>query len=55
VVFRDGGQNLIRWKQQTRLGRESGVAFTNPDFGALPHAVGAKGLQVESARDVCPI
>ncbi len=54
VIFRDGGYNLIQWKQQTRLGRESGVAFGNPDFVALAHAFGAKGYRVESARDLAP-
>jgi acetolactate synthase I/II/III large subunit len=50
VVFRDGGYNLIQWKQQTHLGRESGVKFGNPDFVALAAAFGAKGFRVESAR-----
>jgi len=54
VVFRDGGYNLIQWKQQTRLGRESGVEFGNPDFVALAQAFGAKGYRVESARDLAP-
>jgi len=44
VIFRDGGYNLIQWKQQTRLGRESGVEFTNPDFVTLAQAFGAKGF-----------
>jgi acetolactate synthase I/II/III large subunit len=55
VIFRDGGYNLIQWKQQTRLGRESGVAFGNPDFVTLAHAYGAKGFRVESARALGPI
>jgi acetolactate synthase-1/2/3 large subunit len=54
VIFRDGGYNLIQWKQQARLGRESGVEFGNPDFVALAHAFGAKGYRVESARDLAP-
>src|SRR5207237_103210 len=41
VIFRDGGYNLIQWKQQTHLGRESGVKFGNPDFVALAGAFGA--------------
>jgi acetolactate synthase-1/2/3 large subunit len=55
VIFRDGGYNLIQWKQQTHLGRESGVKFGNPDFVALAAAFGAKGFRVESARDLQPI
>jgi acetolactate synthase-1/2/3 large subunit len=55
VIFRDGGYNLIQWKQQTRLGRESGVEFTNPDFVTLAQAFGAKGFRVESARGLAPV
>ena len=55
VIFRDGGYNLIQWKQQTRLGRESGVAFTNPDFVTLAQAFGARGFRVNSARDLRPV
>jgi acetolactate synthase-1/2/3 large subunit len=55
VVFRDGGYNLIQWKQRTRLGRESGVEFTNPDFVALAQAFGAKGFSVDSARALAPV
>jgi acetolactate synthase-1/2/3 large subunit len=54
VIFRDGGYNLIQWKQQTRLGRESGVEFGNPDFVMLAQAFGAKGYRVETARDLAP-
>jgi acetolactate synthase-1/2/3 large subunit len=52
VIFRDGGYNLIQWKQQTQLGRETGVTFGNPDFVALAEAFGAKGYPVESPREL---
>jgi acetolactate synthase I/II/III large subunit len=55
VIFRDGGYNLIQWKQQTHHGREAGVRFGNPDFVALAHAFGAKGYRVDSARALGPI
>jgi len=55
VIFRDDGYNLIQWKQQTHLGRESGVKFGNPDFVALAAAFGAKGFRVDSARALGPI
>ncbi len=55
VIFRDGGYNLIQWKQQTHLGRESGVTFGNPDFVELARAFGAKGYRVESAPQLGPI
>jgi acetolactate synthase I/II/III large subunit len=55
VIFRDGGYNLIQWKQQTHLGREAGVRFGNPDFVALAAAFGVKGYRVDSARALGPI
>jgi acetolactate synthase-1/2/3 large subunit len=55
VIFRDGGYNLIQWKQQTHLGRESGVRFGNPDFVELARAFGATGYRVDSARQLAPI
>ena len=55
VIFRDGGYNLIQWKQQTHLGREAGVRFGNPDFVALAAAFGAKGYRVDAARALGPI
>jgi acetolactate synthase-1/2/3 large subunit len=55
VIFRDGGYNLIQWKQQTHFGRESGVTFGNPDFVELARAFGAKGFRVDSARQLGPI
>jgi len=55
VVFRDGSYNLIQWKQQTHLGRESGVRFGNPDFVELARAFGATGYRVDSARQLAPI
>jgi len=55
VIFRDGGYNLIQWKQKTHHGREAGVRFGNPDFVALANAFGAKGYRVDSARALGPI
>lgn len=55
VIFHDGGYNLTQWKQQTQLGRESGVTFGNPDFVALARAFGAKGYHVGSARELGPV
>jgi len=54
VIFRDGGYNLIQWKQHTHLGRESGVTFGNPDFVELARAFDAKGFRVDSARQLGP-
>jgi acetolactate synthase-1/2/3 large subunit len=55
VVFRDDRYNLIQWKQQTRFGREMGIAFSNPDFVALAGAFGVKGYRVESAAQLRPV
>jgi acetolactate synthase I/II/III large subunit len=55
VIFRDGGYNLIQWKQQTHFGRETGVTFGNPDFVALAGAFGVKGYPVESPRELGPV
>ncbi len=55
VIFRDDGYGSIRWKQMNRFGRESGVAFGNPDFAKLAEAFGAKGYRVQAASELLPI
>jgi len=55
VIFRDDGYGSIRWKQMNRFGRESGVAFGNPDFVKLAEAFGAKGYRVQAASELLPI
>jgi acetolactate synthase-1/2/3 large subunit len=54
VIFRDGGYNLIEWKQQNQMGRTAGVRFGNPDFVTLARAFGARGVTVGAARDLGP-
>ena len=54
LVFRDDAYGVIRWKQQTRYGREVGVKFGNPDLVALARAFGGRGLRVESAGELVP-
>jgi acetolactate synthase I/II/III large subunit len=54
LLFRDDAYGVIRWKQLTRYGRESGVAFGNPDFVALARAFGARGERVQSADELIP-
>jgi acetolactate synthase-1/2/3 large subunit len=54
VIFRDGGYNLIEWKQQNQMGRTAGVRFGNPDFVTLAHAFGARGVTVGAARELGP-
>ncbi|MBI3077689.1 MAG: acetolactate synthase large subunit [Deltaproteobacteria bacterium] len=54
LLFRDNAFGVIRWKQLTRFGRESGVAFGNPDFVALARAFGGQGFRVEAADELLP-
>ena len=52
VIFRDDAYGVIRWKQRTAFGRESGVAFGNPDFVNLAAAFGARGYRVQAASEL---
>jgi len=54
LIFHDGGYGVIRWKQQRRFGRVSGVDFGNPDFVRLAEAFGCRGIRIESAEDLRP-
>ncbi len=54
LIFRDGGYGVIRWKQMSRYGRESGVVFGNPDFVKLAESFGCRGLRVEAADELIP-
>jgi acetolactate synthase-1/2/3 large subunit len=54
LLFREDAFGSIRWKQLTRFGRESGVAFGNPDFIALARAFGGHGFRVEAADELIP-
>ncbi|MBA2484515.1 MAG: acetolactate synthase large subunit [Nitrospira sp.] len=47
LIWRDNGYGVIRWKQQVRFQRTSGVEFTNPDFVAYAESFGAAGFRVE--------
>jgi acetolactate synthase-1/2/3 large subunit len=55
LVFRDDAYGVIRWKQLSRYGRESGVAFGNPDFVALAGSFGCRGLRVGAADELIPL
>jgi acetolactate synthase-1/2/3 large subunit len=54
VIFRDDAYGVIRWKQLNRYGRETGVAFGNPDFVALARSFGCRGLRIEAADELIP-
>jgi acetolactate synthase-1/2/3 large subunit len=54
LVWRDDGYGVIRWKQQMRFGRTSGVDFGNPDLVAYARSFGAAGFRVEGPTDLQP-
>ncbi|MBI5049939.1 MAG: acetolactate synthase large subunit, partial [Nitrospirae bacterium] len=55
LIFNDGGQGLIAWKQMLRFGREFGCRFGNPDFVKFAESFGAKGYRVEAEDELGPI
>ncbi|MBF0154294.1 MAG: acetolactate synthase large subunit [Magnetococcales bacterium] len=55
LVWNDAKYGLIQWKQMNHFGRESHIAFTNPDFVKYAESFGAKGYRVESSQELLPI
>ncbi|WHZ16523.1 MAG: acetolactate synthase large subunit [Nitrospira sp.] len=55
LIWRDDGYGVIRWKQQVRFHRTSGVEFTNPDFLAYAQSFGAAGYRVEGPSELGPV
>jgi acetolactate synthase-1/2/3 large subunit len=49
IVFRDGGYDLIKWKNARKFGDAQGLDFSNPDFVKLAESFGARGLAVTSS------
>lgn len=54
LIWNDQEYGLIKWKQQAEFGRESNIAFTNPDFVKYAESFGAKGYRVEKTQDLLP-
>jgi len=54
LVWTDSHYGLIQWKQMAHFGRDSNVAFTNPDFVKFAESFGAKGYKVEKTEDLIP-
>ncbi|WP_321326403.1 acetolactate synthase large subunit [Thiomicrorhabdus sp.] len=54
LIWNDQKYGLIKWKQMNHFGRESNIAFTNPDFVKLAEAFGAKGYKIEQTEDLLP-
>jgi acetolactate synthase-1/2/3 large subunit len=55
LIWNDNGYGLIKWHQLRRFGRESHVAFRNPDFVKFAESFGAKGYRVGAADELVPI
>lgn len=51
-VWRDNGYGIIRWKQQLRFGRTSGVEFGNPDLVQYARSFGAAGYRVTEPTEL---
>ena len=49
LVWTDSEYGLIKWHQLRRYGRESHIAFNNPDLVMHAQSYGAKGYRVEAA------
>ena len=54
VVCNDRGYGAMRMHQQRRFGRSIASDLTTPDFAAVAHAFGARGIRAESAKDLGP-
>ena len=55
LVWTDSEYGLIKWHQLRRYGRESNIAFNNPDLVMHAESYGAKGYRVEAADQLVPI
>jgi len=55
LVWTDSEYGLIKWHQLRRYGRESNIAFNNPDLVMHAQSYGARGYRVEAADQLVPI
>lgn len=54
LIWEDGAYGLIEWKMDLELGRNSNVAFGNPDFVKYAESFGARGYRVTAADELLP-
>jgi acetolactate synthase-1/2/3 large subunit len=54
IVCNDRGYGAMRMHQRHRFGRLIASDLTTPDFAAVAAAFGAKGLRVDSGREIRP-
>lgn len=52
LIWNDGQYGLIKWHQDRRFGRDTAIAFNNPDFVAYAESFGARGFRVASAEQL---
>lgn len=52
MIWEDGGYGLIGWKQTNEFGRQTDLAFSNPDWVMLAESFGWHGHRVSNARDL---
>ncbi len=55
LIWNDASYGLIRWKQMGVFGRESNVAFGNPDFVKYAESFGAKGFRIGAPDELLPV
>ncbi|NRQ36142.1 acetolactate synthase large subunit [Nonomuraea sp. NN258] len=54
LVWVDDAYGLIGWKMNLELGRDSHVAFGNPDFVKYAESFGARGYRITEAAELLP-
>jgi thiamine pyrophosphate-dependent acetolactate synthase large subunit-like protein len=54
VVCNDRGYGAMRMHQQRRFGRFIASDLTTPDFPNVANAFGARGIRIDSAKDIAP-
>ncbi|WP_188193658.1 acetolactate synthase large subunit [Nonomuraea sp. SYSU D8015] len=54
LVWVDDAYGLIEWKMDLELGRNSHVAFGNPDFVTYAESFGARGYRIGAAGELLP-
>jgi acetolactate synthase I/II/III large subunit len=54
IIWRDGSYNMVKFQQELKYGRKSGVEFGPIDTVKFAEAMGAHGFAVERAEDFAP-
>ncbi|WP_157246762.1 acetolactate synthase large subunit [Nonomuraea typhae] len=54
LVWVDDAYGLIEWKMDLELGRNSNIAFGNPDFVKYAESFGARGYRITAAAELLP-